>query len=227
MLHLVPQQDQTSQDVGTDKTARRAKSAVKVDYSITYALPEQVGFCVPLIAEDSLYTQRLRSLLDKEGWVISQQVNWAAGSIVIHYKPELMSDYETRCHLASLIQSAGDAGVINEPVTTAKALPSSCPETVTLPQKMQRETPQLKVVYSIAHAIPGRVRFRVPLIAQNPKYIHRLEALLKADPVVTSERVNSAAASIVITYNQQPSQTFSDRVSHLSRLIQAAAWDAA
>ncbi|MEH2037239.1 HMA2 domain-containing protein [Nostoc sp.] len=87
-----------------------------------------------------------------------------------------------------------------------------------------------KVAYSIAHAIPGRVRFRVPQIARDPKYVQRLEALLKSDSTVTSERVNSAARSVVITYktgmirdSQKRVQSFlSAAISHLANLIESA-----
>ncbi|MBW4427407.1 MAG: hypothetical protein KME50_23925 [Nostoc desertorum CM1-VF14] len=87
-----------------------------------------------------------------------------------------------------------------------------------------------KVAYSIAHAIPGRVRFRVPRIARDPKYVQRLEALLKSDSTVTSERVNSAAKSVVITYktgmmrdSQKRVQSFlSATISHLASLIESA-----
>lgn len=66
--------------------------------------------------------------------------------------------------------------------------------------KTHPATPSAMTAYSIAHALPGRVRFHVPEIAHNWEYIHRLSALLKAEPRVTSVRVNSTAASIVITY---------------------------
>jgi hypothetical protein len=77
------------------------------------------------------------------------------------------------------------------------------------------------IAYSIAHAIPGRIRLRVPRIAQDPDYLERLEALLKADTWVTSERSNSAAASIVVTY--ESSKIKDDKMrSHLVKLIQSA-----
>ena len=90
-----------------------------------------------------------------------------------------------------------------------------------------------KVAYSIAHAIPGRVRFRIPRIAKDSKYVQRLEALLKGDPLVTGKRVNSAAASIVITYKSRTLPNSKKRslnvveqvISYLSSLIQSAASD--
>lgn len=86
-----------------------------------------------------------------------------------------------------------------------------------------------KVTYKIVHTIPGRVRFRVPRIAKDAEYAQRLETLLKADPVVKSERVNSAAASIIINYDHLlttesngMAHTINQRLSHLTNLIEFA-----
>ncbi|MBE8967043.1 hypothetical protein IQ277_12535 [Nostocales cyanobacterium LEGE 12452] len=95
---------------------------------------------------------------------------------------------------------------------------------------IQQPKKPAKVAYSIAHAIPGRVRFRVPRIACDPKYVQRLKTLLKSDSTVTSERVNSAARSVVITYktgmmqnSQKRVQSFlSTPISHLANLIESA-----
>ncbi|MFS0515967.1 hypothetical protein ACEYW6_14805 [Nostoc sp. UIC 10607] len=95
---------------------------------------------------------------------------------------------------------------------------------------IQQAKKPAKVAYTIAHAIPGRVRFRVPQIACDPKYVQRLETLLKSDSTVTSERVNSAAKSVVITYktvmmrdSQKRVQNFlSAAISHLASLIESA-----
>lgn len=77
------------------------------------------------------------------------------------------------------------------------------------------------IAYSIVHAIPGRLRLRVPRIAQDAKYLERLERLLKADIWVKSERSNSAAASIVVTYEPNAIALKQMR-SHLIELIQFA-----
>jgi hypothetical protein len=281
-----------------------AKPHSAVYYSITHALPTRVGFCIPRISEDREYVQRLQNLLACEPWIITQQINYMAGSIVITYKSGIMSDSEIRLYLANLIQSASnpeetmpatEKPVISSSVSqraarnsvvqekengyeTVSAGVSSDPRSVgmgvSLQSKSERAgvslgleleraggsfnsqleragkmpTPQEQsnhdpdkthqtvkqpatVTYSIAHAIPGRVRFRVPRIAKDSTYVQRLEALLKADPVVTGERVNNAAASIVITYksgamlnSQKRSLSLLEQaVSYLSSLIQSAA----
>ncbi len=95
---------------------------------------------------------------------------------------------------------------------------------------IQQAKKPTKVAYSIAHAIPGRVRFRVPRIACDPKYVQRLEALLKSDSTVTSERVNSTARSVVITYKtgimrdsqKRVPSLLSAPISHLASLIESA-----
>jgi hypothetical protein len=57
-----------------------------------------------------------------------------------------------------------------------------------------------QLVYSVVHAIPGRVRFHVPGLAEDPVYGQRLEKLLRLDPLVIHLRLNYHAASVVITY---------------------------
>ena len=57
-----------------------------------------------------------------------------------------------------------------------------------------------RVPYSVVHAIPGRVRFRVPRLLYDADYAIRLQVLLEADTLVTSIRINRAAASVVIVY---------------------------
>ncbi len=282
-----------SQEIVEEEThSPIAKPHSGVYYSITHALPTRVGFCIPRISEDRKYVQRLQNLLACVPWIITQQINYMAGSIVITYKSGIMSDSEIRLYLANLIESASNAEetmpatekpVISSSVSqraarksvvqekengyeTVSAGVSSDPRSggmgVSLQSKSERAgkmpTPQdqfnhdldkthqptqpATVAYSIAHAIPGRVRFRVPRIAKDSKYVQRLEALLKADPVVTGEhpfgasvryRVNNAAASIVITYkagamlnSQKRSLSLLEQaISYLSSLIQSAAGD--
>ncbi|MBW4685166.1 MAG: cadmium-translocating P-type ATPase [Komarekiella atlantica HA4396-MV6] len=56
------------------------------------------------------------------------------------------------------------------------------------------------VTYSVIHAIRGRVRFHVPRLRHDTAYANRLQGLVQGDPLVTSVRINSAAASLVVTY---------------------------
>ncbi|MUG92637.1 hypothetical protein F7734_09295 [Scytonema sp. UIC 10036] len=77
------------------------------------------------------------------------------------------------------------------------------------------------VVYSVVHAIAGRIRFQVPLIAKDYQYAQHLEGLLKADNQATSIRINRDAASVVVNYN--PNTISEKRMrSHVANLIQSA-----
>lgn len=58
-----------------------------------------------------------------------------------------------------------------------------------------------KVAYKVVHAIPGRIRFHIPQLAQDRAYARRLERLIKTDPQVINVRLNSDAASIAIAYH--------------------------
>ena len=57
--------------------------------------------------------------------------------------------------------------------------------------------------YTIAHAVPGRVRLRIPQLAIDADFARRLQEVLKADEYVNQVRVNRAAASIAINYDNQ------------------------
>lgn len=153
--------------------------------------------------------------LPAEHWEISQQVNRTTGAIVISYKAGVMSDDEMRSHLANLLQTAKHAEI------SPQSQPGNHHTTTEQPAK---------VAYSIAHAIPGRVRFHVPEIAVDPIYVQNLEALVNEDPAITSQRINRHAASIVITYKTgilRDSHTrlqsiFQAVKSHLASLIESA-----
>ncbi|MCU0516171.1 MAG: hypothetical protein MUC60_04740, partial [Oscillatoria sp. Prado101] len=77
------------------------------------------------------------------------------------------------------------------------------------------------IAFSIAHAIPGRVRFHVPEIAADPQYARRLQKLAESVAGVTLVRVNSTAASIAISYDAGAVSDAEIR-SHLAELIQEA-----
>jgi hypothetical protein len=159
-------------------------------------------------------------LLAQENEIITQEAHRDTGSVVITYKLGLMSDFKMRSHLANLLQAADHAQVKPE-IASSPPQPSIHPQTTEEPAT---------VACNIVHAIPGRVRFHVPQIASDPAYVQRLEAVLQADPVVKSERVNRDAASVVITYqptmfrssHQQMQSVFTAAVTHLQDLIQSA-----
>jgi hypothetical protein len=78
-------------------------------------------------------------------------------------------------------------------------------------------TQPAKIAYSVVHAIPGRIRFHLPRLAEDRAYGWRLERLLNNDPQTIGVRVNNGAASIAISY--QPSQI---SVSHWVNLMELA-----
>lgn len=56
------------------------------------------------------------------------------------------------------------------------------------------------VEYEIIHTIPGRVRLRVPLLADDHDYAQSLEELLRSDYRVSYARVNAGCSSVAIKY---------------------------
>ncbi|MBH8573393.1 hypothetical protein I8752_10275 [Nostocaceae cyanobacterium CENA369] len=200
------------------------KLVIKFVFRIARAFP---GFTLAEISEDPQSQQHLLKLFQQEHWAFAPQVSPEAGTIIITCKPEVMSE-EMRAllkQLATVLNSQNKAEEnIEKPTTTS----DSEPQSVAHPQTTKQP---VKVDYSIAHAIPGRVRFHIPQIACDPKYVQRLETLLKADPTVKIERVNKDAASIVIAYEtgmlrdakKRVQKRFTPVVSHLVSLIQSAA----
>ncbi|MGK7917846.1 MAG: HMA2 domain-containing protein [Prochloraceae cyanobacterium] len=57
--------------------------------------------------------------------------------------------------------------------------------------------------YTIAHAVPGRVRLQMPQLATDADFARRLQQALKLDEHVNHVRINRAAASLAINYNTQ------------------------
>ncbi|MDJ0570945.1 MAG: hypothetical protein QNJ53_18120 [Pleurocapsa sp. MO_192.B19] len=57
--------------------------------------------------------------------------------------------------------------------------------------------------YTIAHAVPGRVRLKMPQLAIDADFARRLKQALDADEYVNRIRINRPAASIAINYNNQ------------------------
>ena len=78
-----------------------------------------------------------------------------------------------------------------------------------------------EVAYKIVHEIPGRIRFRIPRIAEDAEYCQKLRVLLETDTTVTDVRVNTAAASMAVSYKVG---LISDNKmkAHLVNLIQTA-----
>jgi Cu2+-exporting ATPase len=81
--------------------------------------------------------------------------------------------------------------------------------------------PLAVVAWSLAHAIPGRVRFRVPRLASDLHYAQRLQMLIESDVRVAGVRISSAAASITVNYETKLVKD-AQMHAHLVRLIQDA-----
>ena len=84
----------------------------------------------------------------------------------------------------------------------------------------QKIAPPEKISYSVAHAIPGRIRFRIPRLVKDSEYANKLKLVIESDKT-TNVRVNPTAGSIVVTY--QPGVISDQQMrQHLVNLIQTA-----
>jgi hypothetical protein len=83
-----------------------------------------------------------------------------------------------------------------------------------------KTAPPEKISYSVAHAIPGRIRFRIPRLVKDSEYANKLKLVIESDKN-TNVRVNPTAGSIVVTY--QPGVISDQQMrQHLVNLIQTA-----
>ncbi|MGE5657969.1 MAG: heavy metal translocating P-type ATPase [Actinomycetota bacterium] len=92
---------------------------------------------------------------------------------------------------------------------------------VTDRQENYRSPSIAEISYSIVHAIPGRIRFRLPRISKDSEYLHQLTELLATDAKIIGVRVNEEAASIAISYETSLMSEI-DAKAHLIYLIQQA-----
>ncbi|MFW6358329.1 MAG: HMA2 domain-containing protein [Chroococcales cyanobacterium] len=84
------------------------------------------------------------------------------------------------------------------------------------------ETPKVEIPenapYKIIHATPGRIRLRIPKLADDSNFARLLEKFALGLNGVSSVRVNRVAASIVITYDVA-SISNTEMKSHLANFI--------
>ncbi len=68
---------------------------------------------------------------------------------------------------------------------------------------------------TIVHAIPGRIRVRIPRIKNDPDYAAQTRERLRALPGITGVEANSVTASVVVTYDEAAT-TFPELIPGLS-----------
>lgn len=88
------------------------------------------------------------------------------------------------------------------------------------PQKAPVHTVQ-KISYSVAHAMPGRIRFRIPRLSKDTEYAKKLQLAIESQIKNAKVRINPTAASIVVHYSSDLMPGEQMR-SHLVNLIQTA-----
>lgn len=80
---------------------------------------------------------------------------------------------------------------------------------------------QQQLSYSIVHETPGRIRFRIPLVAKDADYAQKLTQLAESDSRVTNIKINKDAASVAICYQASDLSPAAIK-AHLVHLIELA-----
>jgi len=78
------------------------------------------------------------------------------------------------------------------------------------------------VEYSIIHKIKGRLRLKIPCLSWDEDYAFNLEQLIIKSKIITEYRLNPAAASLVVSYNEE-SLHEAVILDYLETIIQTAA----
>jgi hypothetical protein len=77
------------------------------------------------------------------------------------------------------------------------------PPSFSAPQQQQEQTVKtLDDGVAIVHSVPGRIRLRIEQVVKDELFAKRLERLLLQDNHVLKVRINRAAASVAIAYDQ-------------------------
>lgn len=159
-----------------------------------------------------LHHQELETLAPMiAGMLVTQTLKLRGGWALLG---NLIAASVTRQAIAQLEQNSTDAAVIAMPLMATPA-PTAAQSAVKAPSAKGVE---------IVHAIPGRVRLRVPKIAQDSTCADRLQTALSAQPEVTEIRLNPLTASIVVQYEIAAGLDEFWR-SHLVEMIQEAIAD--
>ncbi|MBD2433591.1 MULTISPECIES: HMA2 domain-containing protein [Fischerella] len=160
-----PRESTKQENLSKGKT--NSVGSQKIVYSIVHAIPGRVRFNVPRIAQDLKYAQWLEKLFATDAYVTNVRVNRDAASIVINYKTNVMSDSQIYEHLATLIESTGDALV--ETLTVTLIFPACSLEV--------RQTSISSQSCCLLKSKSGKVLKGGALVARNNK-LHRIGVLI-------------------------------------------------
>ncbi len=132
--------------------------------------------------------------------------------IIKQFEPETQESAEVKTSQKNPTEFNGKSATVAETQLNGKSA-------IAGDDKPEEQHPE--VAYTVVHEIPGRIRFRVPRIAEDAEYAQRLTVLAKSDAKVTDVRVNPTAASMAVSYD---ASLISDKKmrSHLINLIQTA-----
>lgn len=88
----------------------------------------------------------------------------------------------------------------------SRSVAASAPEIVPHPSAAPTPPPRWSLTQgaSIVHELPGRLRLRLPALAQAKHAVGQLEAWMEGDQSVNRLRVNGPARSLVIEYSSEP-----------------------
>lgn len=76
------------------------------EYQVVHSIPGRVRLKIPQLGVDPAFAKRLLKILNDDEHVITARINPSAMSLVIHYEPGELSDWQLGLQLMNLIKEA-------------------------------------------------------------------------------------------------------------------------
>jgi Heavy metal associated domain 2 len=114
-LHLL------SSKPSDNSTENQNEPFKNISYTIVHKIPGRIRFRIHRLLKDSEYATQLKQIMESDSQITSVRVNQQAASIVVNYKPGIVSDAQMQLHLVELIQLAPSVK-IRKPITIKSVL---------------------------------------------------------------------------------------------------------
>jgi len=178
---------------------------------IAHQTQYRIRYVIPALAEPS-HIDKLQVCIESLPFVQQVRVNLAARSIVVEY--DGVSSGDAQSAISDCIQRV-IFDVKSDAIVGADWDWSSKGDVPLMLGQM--------VGYEVVHRNSERIRFKIPRLAEDTEYSHRLEQWLTSLDFVTEFRLNRWARSISITVKPQPHQPIAHLEQFLIDIVQQAA----
>jgi Cu2+-exporting ATPase len=184
----------------------------KRSYHVVHQNDRRIRLCIPGLGYEPEYANHLQELISSLHFVTEVHLNPNAHSLAVEYKLEGNSSSRLREKIIRCIEDNSLTEILEEQLKLGSHEDDS--ELVS----------SKEVEYHVVHQNQQRIRLKVPLLAEDSEYGEKLKYLIKSRLEVTEVRINRAAASIAVEFENLGSdeQTLSLRRQQLVAILKQA-----